>query len=154
MTYKGAYQGRGCQNSVLQRCVGCSRLVLRKAVTFGAKLVSKNATLLLFVFSPSYRNRWAASASECRRSSSKQSVCELSCCNSFYYRYYYSQLKIMTEKVTARCSWAQTAGKELQQVIPTRHSDEDVFEKLDKGFPFTAKNCIHAQTGLDTYLYI
>ncbi|EDW14670.1 uncharacterized protein LOC6573118 [Drosophila mojavensis] len=37
----------------------------------------------------------------------------------------------MTEKVTARCSWAQTAGKELQQVIPTRHSDEDVFEKPD-----------------------
>ncbi|XP_023163511.1 uncharacterized protein LOC111594450 [Drosophila hydei] len=37
----------------------------------------------------------------------------------------------MTEKVIARCSWAQTAGKELHQVVPTRHSDEDVFEKPD-----------------------
>ncbi|XP_064550583.1 uncharacterized protein LOC135436793 [Drosophila montana] len=37
----------------------------------------------------------------------------------------------MTEKVIARCSWTQTAGKELSQLVPTRLSDEDVFEKPD-----------------------
>ncbi|KAH8359897.1 hypothetical protein KR093_009347 [Drosophila rubida] len=35
----------------------------------------------------------------------------------------------MTEKVSARCSWTQTAGNDLSQLIPTRHADEDVFVK-------------------------
>ncbi|KAH8310765.1 hypothetical protein KR044_002919 [Drosophila immigrans] len=35
----------------------------------------------------------------------------------------------MTEKVSARCSWTQTAGNELSQLIPTRQSEEDVFVK-------------------------
>ncbi|XP_060645203.1 uncharacterized protein LOC132783910 [Drosophila nasuta] len=35
----------------------------------------------------------------------------------------------MTEKVISRCSWTQTAGNELSQLIPTRHYEEDVFVK-------------------------
>lgn len=37
--------------------------------------------------------------------------------------------QIMSEKVTARCSWTQVAGKQLSQLVPTRLYDEDVFVK-------------------------
>ncbi|KAH8306317.1 hypothetical protein KR018_007416 [Drosophila ironensis] len=35
----------------------------------------------------------------------------------------------MCDKVQARCSWAQTAGNELSQLVATRLSDDDVFVK-------------------------
>ncbi|KAH8284040.1 hypothetical protein KR054_008081 [Drosophila jambulina] len=37
----------------------------------------------------------------------------------------------MCDKVTAKCSWPQTAGNELSQVVLTRLSDDDVFVKPD-----------------------
>lgn len=37
----------------------------------------------------------------------------------------------MTEKVIARCTWTQTAGSELSELVPTRLSEEDFFVKPD-----------------------
>ncbi|KAM8705274.1 hypothetical protein ACLKA7_009696 [Drosophila subpalustris] len=37
----------------------------------------------------------------------------------------------MTEKVITRCTWTQTAGNELSQLVQTRLFDEDVFVKPD-----------------------
>ncbi|XP_034488177.1 uncharacterized protein LOC117792233 [Drosophila innubila] len=37
----------------------------------------------------------------------------------------------MTEKVITRCSWTQTAGNELSELVQTRLSEDDVFVKPD-----------------------
>lgn len=60
----------------------------------------------------------------------KQSIVDLCCSNSYFFNIFdLISLSIMTEKVIVRCNWTQSAGKELSQLVLTRFSEEDVFEK-------------------------